>query len=74
MYKYALSTKRGSPIDDKGQPIKGRTQPDFLRRQIKLQPGQVFRDDVARTDLRRLSELGIFDGATISRLRAMPVG
>lgn len=58
--------KEGQPVDDKGQPIKGRTQPDFLRRQIKLQPGQVFRDDVARADLRRLSELGIFDGANVS--------
>lgn len=58
--------KEGKPIDDKGQPIKGRTQPDFLRRQIQLQPGQVFRNDVARADLRRLSELGIFDNATVS--------
>ncbi|MBW4578435.1 MAG: BamA/TamA family outer membrane protein [Tildeniella nuda ZEHNDER 1965/U140] len=58
--------KEGQPVDDKGQPIKGRTQPGFLRRQIKLQPGQVFRDDVARADLRRLSELGIFDGANVS--------
>lgn len=58
--------KDGKPVDDKGQLIKGRTQPGFLRRQIKLQPGQVFRDDVARADLRRLSELGIFDGANVS--------
>jgi outer membrane protein insertion porin family len=58
--------KEGQPIDAKGQPIKGRTQPDFLRRQIKLQPGQVFREEAARADLRRLSELGIFDGTTVS--------
>jgi outer membrane protein insertion porin family len=58
--------KDGKPVDDKGQPITGRTQPAFLRRQIKLQPGQVFRDDLARADLRRLNELGIFDGATVS--------
>ncbi|PSB30456.1 hypothetical protein C7B82_08965 [Stenomitos frigidus ULC18] len=58
--------KEGKPVDDKGQPIKGRTQPVFLRRQIKLQPGQVFREEDARADLRRLSELGIFDSATLS--------
>lgn len=58
--------KNGKTVNDKGQPIQSRTQPAFLRRQIKLQPGQVFRDDVAREDLRRLSELGIFDGATVS--------
>ncbi|MBD2035290.1 BamA/TamA family outer membrane protein [Leptolyngbya sp. FACHB-321] len=58
--------KEGNPVDEQGQPIRGRTQPGFLRRQIKLQPGQVFREDVARTDLRRLSELGIFDGANVS--------
>jgi len=58
--------KDGKPVDDKGQPLKGRTQPAFLRRQIKLQPGQVFRDDVTRADLRRLNELGIFEGASVS--------
>lgn len=58
--------KEGNPVDEQGQPIRGRTQPGFLRRQIRLQPGQAFRDDVARTDLKRLSELGIFEGANVS--------
>jgi len=58
--------KEGKTVDDKGQPLRTRTQPAFLQRQIKLQPGQVFREDIARDDLRRLSELGIFDGASVS--------
>ena len=58
--------KEGKPVDAKGQAIQGRTQPAFLRRQLTLQPGQVFREDIARADLQRLSALGIFDGANVS--------
>jgi len=58
--------RNGNAVDEKGNPIRGRTQEAFIRRQIKLQPGQPFREEVAREDLRRLSALGIFDSATIT--------
>jgi outer membrane protein insertion porin family len=58
--------KQGKPVDDKGQPITHRTQEGFVRDNIQLQPGQIFREDVVRQDLRRLSALGIFESANVS--------
>lgn len=55
----------GKAVDDKGQPLRHRTQADFVRRQIKLQPGQVFQDQVVRQDLMRLTQLGIFDSVSV---------
>ncbi|NJL31169.1 MAG: Gfo/Idh/MocA family oxidoreductase, partial [Phycisphaerales bacterium] len=34
--------EEGETVDEDGQPIEGRTREDFLRREIQLQPGQVF--------------------------------
>lgn len=59
-------TPQGTTVDAEGRPIRVRTQPDFVRRQIKLQPGQPFRVDIARADLQRLAALGIFDTANVS--------
>jgi outer membrane protein insertion porin family len=56
----------GKTVDANGQPIRVRTQPAFVQRQIQLQPGQPFRTDVAQADLRRLSQLGIFQTANVS--------
>ncbi|MCL6436152.1 MAG: BamA/TamA family outer membrane protein [Leptolyngbyaceae cyanobacterium HOT.MB2.61] len=58
--------KEGKTVDERGQPLRHRTQIDFVRRQIKLQPGQVFQDSVVREDLKRLTELGIFDSISVS--------
>ncbi|UBF23619.1 hypothetical protein K9N68_17730 [Kovacikia minuta CCNUW1] len=46
--------KQGKPVDEKGQPVTHRTQEGFVRDNIKLQPGQIFREDVVRQDLRRV--------------------
>lgn len=56
----------GKTVDEKGQPIRFRTQPDFVRRQIKLQPGQVFQTQAAREDLGRIASLGVFETANVS--------
>lgn len=58
--------KEGKLVDEKGQPIRYRSQEDFVRRQIKLQPGQVFQDNVVREDLQRLSALGIFESVSVN--------
>lgn len=58
--------KEGQTVDAQGQPIRVRTQPGFVRQQIKLQPGQVFREDVARQDVKRLVDLGIFQTVTVT--------
>jgi outer membrane protein insertion porin family len=57
--------KLGRTQDDQGNPIRHRTQPSFVQQQIKLKPGAVFRQDMAQQDLKRLSELGIFEGANV---------
>ncbi|HEY9872848.1 MAG TPA: BamA/TamA family outer membrane protein [Candidatus Obscuribacterales bacterium] len=53
-------------FDKDGKPTKGRTKPDYLTRQLKLKPGQVFHVDVARGDLQSMFKLGLFDKADIS--------
>ncbi len=57
--------KLGRTRDENGQPIRHRTQPGFVQQQIKLKPGDVFRQDVAQQDLKRLAALGIFEGANV---------
>ncbi|MBD2022506.1 outer membrane protein assembly factor, partial [Leptolyngbya sp. FACHB-36] len=58
--------REGRPVDEQGKPIQPRTQVGFVRQQIQLQPGQVFREDVARQDLNRLIGLGIFENANVT--------
>jgi outer membrane protein insertion porin family len=53
-------------LDKDGKPTKGRTKTDYLTRQLKLKPGQVFHVDVARGDLQSMFKLGLFDKADIS--------
>jgi outer membrane protein insertion porin family len=53
----------GNPVNDKGEPIRGRTQEGLIKREIQLKPGQVFRQDVVQQDLQRLLKTGIFSNA-----------
>jgi outer membrane protein insertion porin family len=48
------------------RPTQGRTKEDFIKRELKLKSGEVFRVDVARQDLQQLYKLGLFDNANIS--------
>lgn len=64
--KLRFLNSQGQEVDENGNPIRRRTQTEFIRRQIKLKPGEYFREDVARDDLKRLAALGIFDSATIT--------
>jgi outer membrane protein assembly factor BamA len=54
-------------VDDKGQPIKGRTQKDFILGMLKLKPGQVFREDLLEADLQRLRRLESFNEVNVYR-------
>lgn len=58
--------RQGKTVDEAGRPIRYRTQDAFVRRQIKLQPGDVFQVSVARSDLQRLENLGIFEQANVT--------
>ena len=53
-------------LDKDGKPTQGRTKEDFIKRELKLKSGEVFRVDVARQDLQQLYKLGLFDNANIS--------
>ncbi|HEY9606250.1 MAG TPA: BamA/TamA family outer membrane protein, partial [Allocoleopsis sp.] len=53
-------------LDKDGKPTQGRTKTDFINRELKLKPGEVFRVDTARQDLQHLYQLGLFDNANIS--------
>ena len=58
---------KGELFDDKGQPIKGRTQTDFIIGLLKLKPGQVFREDLLEADLQRLRRLESFNQVNVER-------
>ncbi|PSB19862.1 hypothetical protein C7B65_09300 [Phormidesmis priestleyi ULC007] len=56
----------GKPVNDKGEPIRGRTQESFIKQQVQIRPGQVFREDIARQDLQKLVQTGLFTNARVS--------
>jgi len=56
--KVRFVNQANKTTDNQGRAIEVRTQPDFIRRQIQLQPGQVFQDAVVRQDIQRLNQLG----------------
>lgn len=53
-------------LDKDGKPTQGRTKEDFIKRELKLKSGDLFRVDVARQDLQQLYQLGLFDNANVS--------
>jgi len=56
----------GQSVDENGRPIRFRSQESFVRRQIKLQPGQPFQVRIAQEDLARLQALGIFERTNVT--------
>ncbi|MBD1868391.1 BamA/TamA family outer membrane protein [Cyanobacteria bacterium FACHB-471] len=58
--------EEGGTVDEDGEPIEGRTREDFIRRELQLQPGQVFNENTARQDLQQLYALGLFENVDIS--------
>ncbi len=59
-------TKDGSSTNDKGQPIKGKTQPWVVSREISLKPGQVFNRRDLEEDLKRLYGTGLFSDVKVT--------
>ncbi|MDF5713666.1 MAG: BamA/TamA family outer membrane protein [Rhizonema sp. NSF051] len=58
---------KGKSVDDKGQPIQGRTQKSFIVGNLRLKSGQVFREDLLQKDLERLRRLRSFDRVNYSK-------
>ncbi|MFP4006554.1 MAG: BamA/TamA family outer membrane protein [Spirulinaceae cyanobacterium] len=48
-----------------GETIEGRTNSDYVRETLSLKPGQIFRVDTARDDLRSLYQTGLFAKADV---------
>ncbi|MBE9214467.1 BamA/TamA family outer membrane protein, partial [Plectonema cf. radiosum LEGE 06105] len=59
--KFRFINDDNQTVDKKGKPIQGRTQAEFLNKQIQLQPGQVFQESKIRQDIQRLYATGLFE-------------
>jgi outer membrane protein insertion porin family len=59
--KFRFINDENKTVDKKGQPIKGRTQEEFLRAQIQVKPGQVYQENQLRQDIQRLYATGLFE-------------
>ncbi len=53
-------------VDENGEPIKGRTQRDFILGNLQLKQGEVFSLDLLQKDLQRLRRLEPFDKVEVS--------
>lgn len=62
--KFRFFNQDGKAIDEQG-PIQGRTQQDFLRRELKVKPGQVFQENLMQQDLQHLYQLGLFQNVKV---------
>ena len=56
----------GQLVDEEGQPIRGRTRPFIVTREMQTQPGDVFNRDRIQQDLQRVFGLGLFEDINLS--------
>lgn len=56
----------GNPTDKNGQPVRHLTQDSFIRRQVRLKPGQIYRDDLIRQDIQSLKQLGFLEQVVVT--------
>jgi outer membrane protein insertion porin family len=59
-------TKEGSATNDKGQPIRGKTKPWVITREISLKAGQLFNRRNLEEDLKRLYGTGLFSDVKVT--------
>jgi len=59
-------TKDGSTTNAKGQPIRGKTKPWVVTREISTKPGQVFNRRDLEEDLKRLYGTGLFSDVKVT--------
>ncbi|MGK7924469.1 MAG: BamA/TamA family outer membrane protein [Spirulina sp.] len=53
-------------LDKEGQMTDGRTNEDFIKEHLQIQPGEAFQVATAREDLRKLYQLGLFKNANVA--------
>ena len=63
--------KEGESTNDKDQPIKGKTKPWVVTREVSMQPGQVFNRKDLEEDIKRLYGTGLFSDVKVT-LRPVP--
>ncbi|WP_445631803.1 BamA/TamA family outer membrane protein [Nostoc sp. DSM 114167] len=64
--KFRFVNDEGKTVDSKGNPIGGRTKPDFLQQQLKLKPGQIFQENVVKQDIQQLYRTGLFETVNVA--------
>ncbi|MBW4643053.1 MAG: outer membrane protein assembly factor [Goleter apudmare HA4340-LM2] len=64
--KFRFINDEGKTVDSKGNPVTGRTKPDFLKQQLQLKPGQLFQENVVRQDVQKLYQLGLFEAVNVA--------
>ncbi|MEH1797259.1 outer membrane protein assembly factor [Nostoc sp.] len=64
--KFRFVNDEGKTVDSKGNPVGGRTKPDFLQQQLKLKPGQIFQQNVVKQDIQQLYQTGLFETVNVA--------
>ncbi|WP_392532978.1 BamA/TamA family outer membrane protein [Nostoc sp. C117] len=64
--KFRFVNDEGKTVDSKGNPVVGRTKPDFLQQQLKLKPGQIFQENVVKQDIQQLYATGLFQSVNVA--------
>jgi outer membrane protein insertion porin family len=63
--------KEGSLTNDKGEPIRGKTKPWVVTREVSLRPGQVFNRRELEEDIKRIYGTGLFSDVKVT-LKPVP--
>ncbi|MFW9262460.1 BamA/TamA family outer membrane protein [Nostoc sp. CALU 546] len=64
--KFRFVNDEGKTIDSQGNPVAGRTKPDFLQQQLKLKSGQIFQENVVKQDIQQLYRTGLFESVNVA--------
>lgn len=64
--KFRFVNEERKPVDDKGKPVKGRTETKFLQQQIKLKAGQTYQENLVKEDLQKLYKTGLFQNVNVA--------
>ncbi|MEM6399120.1 MAG: BamA/TamA family outer membrane protein [Cyanobacteria bacterium P01_D01_bin.116] len=63
--RVQFRNKDGEENED-GKPVKGRTKPYIVERELELKPGQVFNRNLVQRDLQRVFGLGLFEDVNVA--------
>ncbi|GAB1540982.1 BamA/TamA family outer membrane protein [Scytonema sp. NUACC21] len=64
--RVQFRNKEGQTTNEKGEQIRGRTQPYIVTRELQLKPGTVFNRNTVQRDLQRVFGLGLFEDVNVS--------